>query len=792
MDKLREESRARYLQKRAEQKKEEEKGKLLDKKLLSKKGLLSEREEKQRKIEEEILKIAEKRGEKDDIIASSLLESTERGETVDERMKSAGELYKKQEKINPLLQRNKNWQEETMNKAFSASSSSNAKVFELHKSMDEYNDLEKEIEKQKLMMGESFSKIQESLPVFKYKDVILDTVNKYPVVIIVGDTGSGKSTQIPRYLLERSENESVICTQPRRVAAMSVAARVAEEMGVELGFEVGYTVRFDDTTNEKYTKLRYMTDGVLLREFLVDPLLSKYTTIMIDEAHERSIATDILLTLLKDLIKVRDDFRLIIASATIDAEKMSNYFDRCPIISIPGRRFKVEINYATKPIVDYQTAVIETVLKIHKNESLQQPCDILVFMTGQEEIEQAVEELQKAVRAGNFPNVEALPIYAALPAEKQAKIFMKTPPKTRKVIFATNIAETSLTIDNIKYVIDTGLVKEASYDPKSGCGSLDVVPISVSSAEQRAGRAGRITDGVCYRLYTQSAFQYEMPKSTSPELTRCDFAPTLLLLLSMGITTIVGFDFMDPPDAAHLRAAYEQLYALNAIDCEGNLTELGALIAQLPVSPMSAKTIISSFDFGCVDPILTICSILESGSPLFYIPKDKNKEAMTCIKQFWDPEGDHIALYNVYKEWEESEMSAEWCRSNYVQNRTLLTAHNIKQQLMDVCNVMNLHTDLIDDTFETISHCFSRGFFLNSAQLTTNGYYQTLKSKDEVKIHPGSSMHQYSPQIYVMFYEMALTKEKYIRTVMKLNPEWLIEASPNLFTHSNGEVIFRN
>ena len=341
-------------------------------------------------------------------------------------------------------------------------------------------------------------------------------------------------------------------------------------------------------------------------------------------------------------------------------------------------------------------------------------------------------------------------------------------------------------------VIDTGLVKEASYDPKSGCGSLDVVPISVSSAEQRAGRAGRITDGVCYRLYTQSAFQYEMPKSTSPELTRCDFAPTLLLLLSMGITTIVGFDFMDPPDAAHLRAAYEQLYALNAIDCEGNLTELGSLISQLPVSPMSAKTIISSFDFGCVDQVLTICSILESGSPLFYIPKDKNKEAITSIKQFWDPEGDHISLYNVYREWIESEMSADWCRSNYVQSRTLLTAHNIKQQLLDICNVMNLHTDLSDDKFETISHCFSRGFFLNSAQLTTNGYYQTLKSKDEVKIHPSSSMQQYSPQVYVMFYEMTLTKEKYIRTVMKLNPEWLVEASPNLFIHSNGEVIFRN
>ena len=778
MEKLREESRARYLQRRAEKKKEEERGKLNDKKLLAERGLLSSREKYELELQEKTLEIAEKKGKNDDSIGVNLFETTETGDTIEDRMKSAGSLYAKQEQAHALLKGEQSWQDETMKKALSTKESQ-YKVFSLYKEPVKVN-VEHKVD---------YEEIQKSLPVYKYKDLILDTVDKYPVTIIVGDTGSGKSTQIPRYLLDRSDHENIICTQPRRVAAMSVAARVAQECRVELGFEVGYTVRFDDKTNS-YTRIRYITDGVLLREFMIDPLLSKYTTIMIDEAHERSIATDILLSLLKDLIKVRDDFRLIIASATIDAERMSDYFNKCPIITVPGRRFNVEINYSTKPVVDYQSAVIDTVMKIHKKESLIQPCDILVFMTGQEEIDRAVEELNKAVKAANCSPVEAVAIYAALPSDKQAKIFLPTPPRTRKVIFATNIAETSLTIDNIKYVVDTGLVKQSNFDPKSGCGSLDITSISVSSAEQRAGRAGRITDGVCYRLYTQSAFQYEMPKSASPELTRSDFAPTLLLLLSMGITSIIGFDFMDAPDASYIQAAYEQLYALNAIDCEGNLTELGSQMAQLPVSPMAAKSIIGSFSLGCVDPIVTICAILEAGSPLFFVPKDDPK-AITSIKQFWDPEGDHIACYNVFRQWEEENRSVEWCSGNHVQNRTLITASNIKQQLIDICNVLNLHTDRVDETSTTISHAFSMGYFLNSAQLMSNGYYQTLRGKEEVKIHPSSSMISYTPQCYVMFYEIMLTNEKYMRTVMKLEPKWLREAAPNLFIFSNGKVSFR-
>merc|ERR1719500_1697221 len=374
-----------------------------------------------------------------------------------------------------------------------------------------------EHEKRRMTLKE----VKESLPVFPFRQDLIDAVEAHQVLIIEGETGSGKTTQLPQYLHEAgltSDDKKIGCTQPRRVAAMSVAARVAEEMGVKLGNQVGYSIRFEDCTSEK-TVIKYMTDGMLLREFLGEPDLSSYSVMMIDEAHERTLHTDILFGLIKDIARFRPDLKLLISSATLDAEKFSEFFDNAPIFRIPGRRFPVNIYYTKAPEADYIDAVVVTTLQIHVTQPLG---DVLVFLTGQEEIETAQEILIERSRKFGSKIAELLivPIYANLPSDLQAKVFEPTPPGARKVVLATNIAETSLTIDNIIYVIDPGFNKQNSYNARTGMESLIVVPVSKASANQRAGRAGRVAAGKCFRLYTAWAYQHELEENPIPEIQR--------------------------------------------------------------------------------------------------------------------------------------------------------------------------------------------------------------------------------------------------------------------------------
>merc|ERR1719353_675695 len=400
---------------------------------------------------------------------------------------------------------------------------------------------------------------RKKLPVWEQRNEFFEMIGKNQTIVLVGETGSGKTTQIPSLMLEAGvarQKRMIACTQPRRVAAMSVSKRVSEELDVELGEEVGYSIRFEDMTGTK-TILKYMTDGMLLREAMTDPLLERYAAVILDEAHERTLATDILFGLIKEVAAQRPDLKLVVMSATLDAGKFQAYFDSAPLLKVPGRLHPVEIFYTPEPERDYLEAAIRTVVQVHLCED---SGDILVFLTGEQEIEDACRKTKQEIDnlGDQVPDVLVLPLYSTLPMDRQRQIFDPPPPPRkpgdpmgRKIIFSTNIAETSLTIDGIVYVVDPGFAKQKVYNPRIRVESLLVSPISKASAHQRAGRAGRTRPGKCFRLYTEKAFKKELMEQTYPEILRSNLSSVVLQLKKLGIEDLVHFDFMDPPAPEH-------------------------------------------------------------------------------------------------------------------------------------------------------------------------------------------------------------------------------------------------
>ncbi|PRQ46765.1 putative RNA helicase [Rosa chinensis] len=631
----------------------------------------------------------------------------------------------------------------------------------------------------------AMEKLQEerrALPMYKMRQEFLKDVKEHQIVIIVGQTGSGKTTQIPQFLHEAGYTKGgkkIGCTQPRRVAAMSVAARVSQEMGVKLGHEVGYSIRFEDCTSEK-TVVKYMTDGMLLREFLVEPDLASYSVLMVDEAHERTLSTDILFGLVKDIARFRPDLKLLISSATLDAEKFSAYFDSAPIFIVPGKLHDVDVFYTKAPEADYLDAAIVSTLQIHVTEP---PGDILVFLTGQEEIETMNEILKHRTRGLGTKIAELIicPIYANLPSELQAKIFEPTPEGARKVVLATNIAETSLTIDGIKYVIDPGYCKMKSYNPRSGMESLQVTPISKASAIQRAGRSGRTGPGKCYRLYTEDNFKNELDDSTIPEIQRTNLANVVLTLKSLGINDLLHFDFMDPPPAEALIKALELLFALGALNSVGELTKIGRQMAEFPVDPMLSKAIVASDKYKCSEEVLSIAAMLSTGNSIFHRPKDKQVYADNAKQNFHIGNvGDHIALLNVYNTWKETNYSTQWCYENYIQVRSMKRARDIRDQLERLLERVEIELTSNPVDLEAIKKAITSGYFPHSARLEKNGAYRTVKNPQTVHIHPSSGMAQVLPR-WVLYHELVLTTKEYIRQVSELKPEWLVEIAPHYY-----------
>ncbi|KAK6203594.1 P-loop containing nucleoside triphosphate hydrolase protein [Scheffersomyces amazonensis] len=636
----------------------------------------------------------------------------------------------------------------------------------------------------------SLKEQRESLPVYAMRSQLVQTVRDNQFVVIVGETGSGKTTQIVQYLseegfnLDENGNHKIIgCTQPRRVAAVSVAKRVAEEVGCNLGQEVGYTIRFEDETSSK-TKIKYMTDGMLQREALNDPYMNKYSVIMLDEAHERTISTDVLFGLLKNACTKNPNLKVLVTSATLDSEKFSKFFNDCPVLTIPGRTYPVEILYTREPELDYLAAVLDSVVQIHISEPTG---DILVFLTGQEEIDTCCEALYERMKVlgDTAADLVILPVYAALPAEMQTKIFEPAPPGARKVVIATNIAETSITIDGIYYVVDPGFVKINAYDAKLGMDSLIVSPISQAQANQRSGRAGRTGPGKCYRLYTETAYNNEMMANSIPEIQRQNLSHTILMLKAMGINDLLNFDFMDPPPTNTMLSALQDLYTLSALDEEGYLTKLGRKMADFPMSPPLAKTLITSVEFGCSEEILSIVAML-SVQTIFYRPKDKQNLADQRKARFHHSLGDHLTYLNVYRSWVLNKYSKDWCQDNFIQERSMRRAHEVRRQLLTIMKKYNQNIISCGSDLDKVRRALCSGFFKNSSKRDPQEGYKTVSEGTPVYLHPSSALFGKNPP-YVLYHTLLLTTKEYMHCATVINPKWLAELAPTFFQVADPE-----
>ena len=635
---------------------------------------------------------------------------------------------------------------------------------------------------------------RKQLPVHQFLDELLANVKRAQTTVVEGETGSGKTTQIPQFLVDAgyaTNGKMVCCTQPRRVAAMSIAKRVAEEMDVALGEHVGYTIRFEDLTSAS-TVLKFATDGMLLREAMTDPFLERYSVIVLDEAHERTLATDVLMGLLKEVLSQRPDLRLVVMSATLDAAKFQTYFSGAPLLKVPGRTFPVEIFYTPEPERDYVEAATRTATQIHLCE---EPGDILLFLTGEEEIEDVCRRL-RAAADGFGPEVGPVavyPLYSSLPPQQQQLIFSAAPaPRApggapgRKIVVSTNIAETSLTIDGIVYVVDPGFSKQKVYNPRIRVESLLVSPISQASAQQRAGRAGRTRPGKCFRLYTERSFGSELQVQTYPEILRSKMSNVVLTLKKLGIDDLVHFDFMDPPAPETLMRALELLNYLCALDDDGELTELGKKMAELPLDPQLAKMLLASPDYRCSNEALTIVAMM-SVPNVFMRPKEAQKAADEAKAQFAHVDGDHLTLLNAYHAWKQAGESKDWCWDNFISDRSIRQAGSVREQLQRILTRLQVplvSTDFKDPQYYVnIRKCVVSGMFMQVAHLERTGHYLTVKDNQVVAIHPSSVLDTKPP--WVCFEEFVLTSKNFIRTVTAVRVEWLCEIAPHYYDLAN-------
>ncbi|CAH1397378.1 unnamed protein product [Nezara viridula] len=620
---------------------------------------------------------------------------------------------------------------------------------------------------------------RKTLPINRVKRRLLMEIEKAETVILLGETGCGKTTQIPQYLLERKLNRDGIIgiTQPRRVAAVTVANRVAVEMKTSTGQAVGYTVRFEDATSP-LTKIKYLTDGMLLREAMSDNLLKAYNFIILDEAHERTIHTDVLFGIVKEAQAKRKSsnctpLKIIVMSATMDVDHFSKYFNDAPVIYIEGRQYPVEINHAVESQDDYIYSCLVTIFQINREAPPNH--DILVFLTGQEEIETMTANIRAIAKDPLFsgPNIKVYPLYAALAASKQLEVFHSPPPNTRKVVLSTNIAETSVTISGIKYVIDSGMVKHRVHHPGTGLDVLKVHSISQAQAWQRAGRAGRESPGFTFRAYTKSEFDC-MVKNTVPELLRSNLSNVVLQLLALKVNALT-FDFLDKPPKDLILEAFDQLKQLGAIDNfdDAQLTPLGQKMSLFPLDPRFSKVLLEAEKFGCVEEILSIVALL-SGESVFVNNIAKREEAAAAREKFSTSAGDHITLLKIFRAYNSINTKHAWCYENFFNSRNLDYAKKVRKQLSDLCRRCDIQIKSCNQDFDKVRKCLISGFFMNMAELQRDKKYLTVGSKQLVHIHPTSVLSGSLPQV-VLFTELVQTSKCYMRYLTPIDSLWADE-----------------
>ena len=588
---------------------------------------------------------------------------------------------------------------------------------------------------------------------------------------------------------------------------------MAEEVRCEIGQKVGYSIRFEDVTSAA-TKIKFLTDGLLLREALVDPLLSRYSVIMVDEAHERSLSSDVLLGVLKKIRKRRPELRIIVSSATLQAEDFLTFFadeessedaqkredgatSNGQIISIEGRAFPVDMHYLTEPCEEYLERAVKTVFDILTSEP---EGDILVFLTGRDEIEKAIEMV--ADRLPSLPKeaerILPLPLYAGLSTELQMYVFEPAPSQHRKVIFATNIAEASVTIDHIVYVIDSGYVKLRTYDARLGIETLNVLPVSKASATQRAGRAGRTRPGKCFRLYTEAAYK-SLEEATFPEIQRSNLAPIILQLLNLGITNIVRFDYLSPPPSSLVTRALDLLFSLGALDEHARLTKpLGTRMAELPLEPMLSRTLLSSAsaEFNCLNEMLSIAAMLTLQGAAF-VSHDGGKKALDAARRrFAVSEGDHLTLYNVYEAFVKAGMSVMFCRENSLNHKAMVKAVSVRKQLAAYLERFGIGASPLSSSdvirvggkplSERICRCLATGFFAHVARMKSDGSFATVDGKTTLWAHP-SSVFFHRKVEWVVYTEIMETKGKvFIRDLSAVEMDWLVEYAPGYYRVKEG------
>lgn len=624
---------------------------------------------------------------------------------------------------------------------------------------------------------EEIEEERRKLPIYAAKNNFLKLVKDNKVLIVEGETGCGKSTQVAQYLAEAgyaSVARKIGCTQPRQIAAISIAKRVAGEYGCPLGQQVGYTTRFEDKTSSE-TIIKYMTDDMLLRECLLDANLMTYSVIILDDAHERSLHADILFGVVKKIIQHRTDLKLIIMSATLDSAKFSKFFLHAPIFKIKSRSHPVEIIYdhhcylRDEP-VDIHTILLR-VMEIHRYEPTG---DILVFLTGQNEIGKACEQLEN-MAGGLAHQLIIIPAYASLEALSQ--IFDETPRGKRKVIFATNIAEISPTVNGIVYVVDSGYVIENIYNPYFRMNQLVVTEISQAQADRRAGRAGRTRPGKCYRMYSEMKYR-GFQKSKESDILKANLTNTVLQLKAIGLKYLATFELMDPLNKENVISACNELLSLGALDEHGDITPLGRQMAEFPIDPELSKMLIKSAELGCSEEVITIVAML-SVQAIFYV---KNSD-------FDHLDGDHLTFLAVYNAWKNAGYDNEWCRQHGIQYQNLYKAFDIRHQLETIMQQHNLPMVPCGISLSNVRKALLQGYPRKVARKLPleKGAYKTLDN-EAVFIHPSSTLFTRQPEC-VVFHEIVTTNKPYMRRLTAIEPSWQEEFPASDFRFCDSDCI---